>query len=82
MSTAQKSTGNKHQLLNDREVHQDYKTSQINQTTAWTDSRKAPYINTGVGLFLLYMAISAQITLIRNSVGLWKTTIEANLKSP
>uniref|UniRef100_A0A8C4WGB1 Reverse transcriptase domain-containing protein n=1 Tax=Gopherus evgoodei TaxID=1825980 RepID=A0A8C4WGB1_9SAUR len=86
MSTAQKGLGNntrgsKHQLLIDRAVTQDSRSRQTNLSTAWIDYRKAydsmPHMWICECL-LLYKVNRILRTFLKNSVGLWKTTLEIN----
>ena len=86
MSSAQKGIGNntrgaKHQLLVDRAIAQDCKTRSTNLCTAWIDYKKAydmmphTWILECLDLYKINRTLTA---FIKNSMGLWKTTLEAN----
>uniref|UniRef100_A0A7N8XHF5 Reverse transcriptase domain-containing protein n=1 Tax=Mastacembelus armatus TaxID=205130 RepID=A0A7N8XHF5_9TELE len=88
MSGAQKGIGKdtrgaKHQLLVDKAVARDCKTRQTNLCTAWIDYKKAydSMPHTWILECLeLYNINRTLRTFIRNSMGLWKTNLVANLK--
>ena len=86
MSTSQKSIGNntrgsKHQLLIDRAVTNDSRARQINLSTAWINYRTAydSMLHTWIWECLaLYTVNTTLRTFIKNSMGLWRTTLEVN----
>ncbi|CAK6965215.1 hypothetical protein D4764_06G0014290 [Scomber scombrus] len=86
MSWAQKGIGSntrgaKHQLLVNRAVAQDCKTRQTNQCTAWIDYKKAydSIPHTWIMECLEKYNINRTLrAFIKNLMGLWKTTLEAN----
>ena len=86
MSEAQKGIGSntrgaKHQLLVDRTVTRDCKKRQTNLCTAWIDYKKAynSMLHTWILECLeLYTINRNPGTFIQNSMGMWKTTLEAN----
>uniref|UniRef100_A0A669EZW7 Reverse transcriptase domain-containing protein n=1 Tax=Oreochromis niloticus TaxID=8128 RepID=A0A669EZW7_ORENI len=89
MSGAQKGIGKntrgaKHQLLVDRTVSRDCKTRLTNLCTAWIDYKKAydsmphSWILECLELYKINRTLRA---FIRNSMGMWRTTLEANSKS-
>lgn len=75
--------GAKHQLLADRAVAQDCKTRLTNLCTAWIDYKKA-YDSMSQTWILecleLYKINRTPRAFIRNSVEMWRTTLEANFK--
>ena len=89
MSTAQKGIGRdtrgaKHQLLVDRTVAQDCRLRHTNLCTAWIDYQKAydsmPHTWI-IECLKLYNINRALRDFVANSMGMWKTTLEANGRS-
>ncbi len=88
MHRAQKGIGSntrgaKHQLLVDRAVTRDCKTRQTNLCTAWIDYKKAydSMPHTWILECLEMYKINRTLTaFIKNSMKLWKTSLEANSK--
>ncbi|XP_076583782.1 retrovirus-related Pol polyprotein from type-1 retrotransposable element R2 [Chaetodon auriga] len=86
MSREQKGIGNntreaKHQLLIERAVTQECKARSTNLCTAWIDYKKAydsmPHTQI-LECLDLYKIDRTLRAFIKNSMGLWKTTLEAN----
>jgi len=88
MSKAQKGVGKntrgaKHQLLIDRTIYRDCKSRNTNLCTAWIDYKKAhdsmphSWIPECSEMYKINRTLAA---FIRNSMGLWKTTLEFNSK--
>ncbi|XP_039892266.1 uncharacterized protein LOC120736309 [Simochromis diagramma] len=75
--------GAKHHLLVDRAVSRDCKTRLTNPCTAWIDYKKAydsmphTWILECLELYEINRTLRA---FIRNSMGMWRTTLEANFK--